>query len=526
MEDVLAYWPFWFEHNKEWILSGVLRERGSRSKMPERSSPALFVAGGASERGRRPVTDDQKIKQIFPVLVEALTNESEWVRDSAVLALGKLGTPEVVDLLIARLSDPQPDVREDALLALGLTGRKEALVPLMQALQGSDLNTKAFASLGLALLGIRDVKTVMLEEYNGLVRNPKGEEAAACLAVALGMLGDESVVDALAQPIATSKSKHLKVYICQALSRIGGDSARTWLLRAFADRDAAVKAAGALGLGNFPESGVIGKLLKNGLKDGDRSTSLFTVVSLGRIGKSLLPDDGLRRKMVKELKEVAEKPQAEKYRAMYATLALAIMGDDAANDFFVEFLSRENRTKYSQETHSAMAMAMGLLEYRPAVRDLKEIVSRGRVEDDYRGYAAFALGIMGDEGSKETILKTIREDKKRSDLMRSCAWAIGLLGDRSDVPVLIDLLKMEGGGGKHQVRGAAAIAIGLIGDSSAVNPLLKIAKDDPENSNRAFAIAALGCLIDKDPVPRIPQLFMNIHYREELDVVTQVLANL
>ena len=78
----------------------------------------------------------------------------------------------------------------------------------------------------------------------------------------------------------------------------------------------------------------------------------------------------------------------------------------------------------------------------------------------------------------------------------------------------------------HEVRGAAALAIGLIGDGSAVEPLVDIARKDSDSSNRAFAIAALGCLVDRNPVPRMPQMFRNVHYREHFPIMREVLSNL
>jgi hypothetical protein len=51
-------------------------------------------------------------------------------------------------------------------------------------------------------------------------------------------------------------------------------------------------------------------------------------------------------------------------------------------------------------------------------------------------------------------------------------------------------------------------------------------QNDPNSENRAFAIAALGCLIDKSPTPRIPQLFANLHYRVQLPEIREILTNL
>ena len=76
------------------------------------------------------------------------------------------------------------------------------------------------------------------------------------------------------------------------------------------------------------------------------------------------------------------------------------------------------------------------------------------------------------------------------------------------------------------MRGAAVLAIGLIGDGSAVDPLVKIVREDPNSENRAFAIAALGCLVDSQPLPRIPELFKNVHYRRDFGIMREVLNNL
>ena len=90
---------------------------------------------------------------------------------------------------------------------------------------------------------------------------------------------------------------------------------------------------------------------------------------------------------------------------------------------------------------------------------------------------------------------------------------------------LIDVLKRDDKR-YHEVRGAAAIGIGLIGDSSAVQPLVAIAKGDSNASNQAFAIVALGCLIDREPVPRTAQIFTNVHYRKQIPVMKEVMMNL
>jgi HEAT repeat protein len=523
--DQKKFWTFWFEHNKEGILAELLRARAAQGAISPGSS-TYFFQGRSGGRSLTPVTAEQKTEIILPVLQEACTHKSNWVRDAAVLALGKLGDEKGLEYILGRMkNDPDSDVVENSLLALGLSGlEKKAFSPLMKQMKSKDRRIKTFAALGLALLRNSAATRILMPQYTDAVRR-KHDELASCLAIAIGQLGEEADVPDLAKPMKMRGREKLKVHVCQALGQIGGKKAKEILSRALSDR-VPVQAAAVLALSRFPDSKIAGKLLdKGGLKSGDNQVKGFACVALGRIGAALPENDGMRKKISAALKKEAEGPQKNLYSAMYASLGLAIMGSDISNAYFEEYLDKKHRSKYRDENHSSMALAAGLLDMADIANKLRDIVRKGDIDQDYRGYAAFSLGIMGDGDSKQQISAAMKKNKKRAHLLRSGCWAIGLMGDASDVPMLIEILKTEENG-MHEVRGAAAIAIGLIGDASAVEPLVKIAKNDPVTSNRAFAIAALGCLIDKDPVPRMAQLFDTINYRERYDVVKDVLQNL
>ena len=89
---------------------------------------------------------------------------------------------------------------------------------------------------------------------------------------------------------------------------------------------------------------------------------VFALHSLARILPDL-PDPEIVRE---ELFDRATKPPKNAYTAMHASLALGIAGDRCANEFHLEYLSGRNRSKFRQENHSAMAMALGLTRHRGA----------------------------------------------------------------------------------------------------------------------------------------------------------------
>jgi len=520
--DVLAYWPFWFEHNKEWLLSEHLTSRAAAAMIPIASSTFYFSAVGDT-RVLTPVSKEQKERVIFTYLVDAARHgKTAWCRDAAVMAMGKLGIPEVVPYLEERVRlDRDLDVREDALLALGLTRQQAAFKPLMAAL--GDPRYKSYAALGLGLLGHKEAVGPLLKEYKTAIKARNQQDVAACFAVAIGALADDSHVDALAEPLKRpSGNATLKVFICQALGRIDSEKARKWLIRALSSKQPDVKAAAILSLAEFQDKQVF-KVLTGG-KTSDRMSKVFTQVALARFAQDLDEKDKMRKFIGNMLRESAEKPQKDIYAAMYAAVGLAMMGDPNSAQFFLQSLESDKR-RLGMENRTSMAIALGILGERGAVGLLRNEVRKG--EPDMQGYSALALGILGEVGAKDVIRRELESSRGKAQVQRPACWALGLLGDRSDVDLLIKVLKFSGTD-KHSVRGAAAIAIGLIGDASAVDKLMKIAKRDRNTSNRAFAIAALGCLIDKDAVPRLPQLFMNTNYRriKDVPVIRNSLRNL
>ena len=60
----------------------------------------------------------------MPALIQALKDKREIVRYNVAIALGRIGS---VDVLIQALKDPDEDVRGNAVQALGKIGTPEAL---------------------------------------------------------------------------------------------------------------------------------------------------------------------------------------------------------------------------------------------------------------------------------------------------------------------------------------------------------------------------------------------------------------
>jgi HEAT repeat protein len=68
-------------------------------------------------------------------------------------------------------------------------------------------------------------------------------------------------------------------------------------------------------------------------------------------------------------------------------------------------------------------------------------------------------------------------------------------------------------------RGAAVTALAMIRDGESIGRIQGlIGASDPKT--RALAIAALGCLADKDEQPALAELFENANFRKDNQVPT------
>ncbi len=116
-----------------------------------------------------------------------------------------------------------------------------------------------------------------------------------------------------------------------------------------------------------------------------------------------------------------------------------------------------------------------------------------------RGHLAIALGVLGDEDSREELRKVLRSSRFQPELHWSVAVALGLLGDSRVTGSLVDTLQRAKSG---MARAAAASALGTVGDRSSLGPLVELVTDEQENDPaRAFGIVGLGILCDDDPLP-------------------------
>ena len=220
--------------------------------------------------------------------------------------------------------------------------------------------------------------------------------------------------------------------------------------------------------------------------------------------------------------EIALADKKDRVRSQYANLALAMCDgfDKDCRRFFTETLDGTPQ----KDMASALAISASLGNLGMAAPALTQWVGDAGVDSKARGYAAMAMGILG-QRQGDDVAKALRDAYAKDEdanLRRGVVLGLGFVGDRDDVPFLLDVIaKADSQALSRYTRGSAATALGMIRDGESIARIAGL-MSRPDPITRAYAIAALGCVGDKDPVPAMTKLFENCNFRRTfptLDVV-------
>ena len=144
-------------------------------------------------------------KRATPALIDALGDDDDLVRLSAINSLGELGDKSAVPYLIEALNDQNDDDTNFVVEALGKLGDKRASFPLQKVFKASESYDRVSAALALAKVGGMFYKeqsvTTLIEILNDDASNTQGRAAEA-----LAEIGDERGVSALIDALNNNRN--------------------------------------------------------------------------------------------------------------------------------------------------------------------------------------------------------------------------------------------------------------------------------------------------------------------------------
>ena len=508
-------WESWWAANKEFHLQ--LHER-------MRETPDITPGNGdgpdvqAALRARRMREDALRRAELLPFFLGALEDDSFEVRTAAAIALGKLGNDEALPgLLHALEKDSHKDVRDSALIAIGMVGAEHTVPRLVDVLSDNKAETRhrGFAAFGLGLTANDDAKEMLLRYarrqgprlINGAIRPPQLD---ASVFVALGLTEDKRAVPILEAAIDGRRYDELvKSFAVLALGRLNDRTTMPRLIELLNGReDVNLRRSAAVALGRVAHSAdaeAVGSLLQNLKTDIDPSVRHFCAVALGRMADARLKAELLK---VFEKGRVADQPMV--------ALALGVARHGGAAPLIRKTLAATRQPSARGAYCIALAL-MGDTTAAPLIE--AQLTQKGDIW--LPGYAALSLGMLRNRTSADLIRERLGQTNDPR-LKMNLAVALGLLHDPEARRFLTETVE---GDSTIYERGSAAMALGVLRMNKAVPVLKRVYENKKEQEMvRAFAVVALGVLVDPSHLPKLSRFSIDSNYTIGIDPLNEVLS--
>ncbi len=559
-------WQTWWEFNKEPFL--LLRK--VESNVPITGSDDFYLGTRRAEArvDMLAPTDIDLRDRIVPALGKLLTTErNRDIQSACLVALGKVGRDgpgvELETTLAALIARDDQEVRETAVLALGIAGRGKAL-PILSALvrgdgEGKRLSdraevgdrTRAFAAYGLGLLALRSDDGACKQQVHDLLwpllqdKELKNRDLRTAAVTALGLLRAdpdrsahkrlvwqtvEELLDWYQEDLGRGDElvqAHAPVAIARLLGRGSSPLHQRCkehfaaILNASQRRSIPILQSAALAIGmlgmpieEHADDAPFARALQQHYEHGhDRQARYFSLMALGRIGGA--SNRAWLLGAYERSNKGTERP--------WVALALGLVADAALrrgdlDTTVAQLLLDDLQAIQNDDVRAALAVALGLTGYQPAVHTVLRLLHDHEGEERQAAYYCVSLALLGDSTSVPSLTAILERSLRRPFLLQQAAVALGILGDREATMRLLGMLKSSE---SVAVLAALATAIGQIGDRRSIEPLVTMAGDaELTKLGRAFVAAALGGIGDKDPMPWNVPLSKDCNYAAAVDTLT------
>jgi hypothetical protein len=382
------------------------------------------------------------------------------MRGLAALALGLLDASSSVPILLqqARSATTPREVAASCVLALGLHASRALQVAqeLLAMLRDPQLDREVKAQIPIAMQRLpAQAARPLLTQLVKMLQNPKNSnELRRSLAISLGNLAtveDTEVISALQRALKEDRDIMVHHFACIALGRISEQQ------EPLATSEA---------LAAYKE--IAGQLLRELRFPRERGAQAFAGLAIGLFLRG--PD-------------VAEMQWSKRQKI---------------GDLLLQKLRETFDQAADPSTRGALAIGLGLAGDAQAPPLLRRAL-RSTKNPPLQGHLALGLGLLGDRSALEELRPLVHRKGMTQEYRLDVVRALALLRDRESPEMLVQLLTEA-----RDLPGAAAAAkgLGLVGDRQAAAPLLELVQRPREQDvRRAFGVVALGLLAEKTPVP-------------------------
>jgi HEAT repeat protein len=411
--------------------------------------------------------------------------KDKFIREQAVEALAKIGSPQAVKALTSVLNNEKSDGRFHVAMVLGELGNSQGIQTLITALDNEDANVKVWAAEALERIGnpqgmkalmsflnhengndgnVRLRSVEVLEEIGSshavealiLALNDKESYVRVRAVIALEKIGDPEGLKALTSTLKDEDS-HARFHAAMTLRKSGNSQAVEVLTSALKNENLFDRGEAAVVLGEIGNPKAVPALI-SALNDEDSNVRVRAAWPLYNIGSP----EGLEA-LISALKD------EEPYFRRWAAVALGEIGDSQAEEALI-FALKDNDSNVRLEAAKALCKIGSPQGDQALISALSEENSDTRIE------AAKALEKIGIPQGFPVLISALND--KNSYVRVEAAEALGEIGSPQAAQALISALKDE----DSKVKLQALSALGEIGNPQEMEePLISALSDEDWN---------------------------------------------
>ena len=422
---------------------------------------------------------------------------TERAQEAAGLALGQVSDREAIPLLCAALGYPEPHARSGAALALRKICSAKAVPALLEAVRHSDVATRRAAVSALAEIGDRSAKdalTTMLSEPDDQIRS---------IAVGgLGRIGTEAVLIPILAALH-DENPQVQWEAAEALGTIRDLDSIELLLSALEENSTFIRQSIVEALGRIGHPDALEPLFQLADDDPDLQVRLSASQSLVMLG-----DERGRQRIARTFNA----PNSNTRRL--AAIALGFIGDSRSTDTLVESgaqLEKQGSTPQERHLRVRVIAALGSLgpEIVPALLKYHEEGSTAIKRAAHESLVAIGAPASG------PLVGVLNNHSDPSVRARALQILVEI-GDPGAVPA-IERVLVRSSSKPHLLRFlqtlffiqnrsfqlAALRALGELGQGRSAQPILEIARFDPDPEIRKGAFRALSVIGQPDSIGKL-----------------------
>jgi len=500
-------WETWWARNRYQFL-GVPTKVSPSPSSKDRDDASL-----------REYVKSQACGLIRPYLTSSLAD----LKKAAILGLARMNDTHSLQSITNALTENTQTIRDTALLALGLIKSPMARFPLLHlavnkksAAQRFLKQPKApehlqtFALISLTLNKTNNIAPILRSII--LSKNSSAQVKAMALEC-LGQVGGPDGIRLLTDLLKDKKNMadDLTASAITGLVKTNDPKSLPYLEKCLPSQSNPMVRSAVLGLGRLAPSGD-NRLVKRiyGLyrASKDRAIRGFCLIALGRIGGSLAIEHLDHELLTSKSSDCG-----------WACLGMGLALRETYQKNMVDRLLNKAENDAKRTVRSAALIGLGLVGDKKTVPPIILILQKGG-DATVRCYAAMALGMIKDERALPCLRKSLFEETSPNVISQS-ALALALMQDTQSIELLMDLLLSSN---NIRVKTFVSLGLSIMGDEEAYDLVSKALKNkDLEENTKIYCIELLSKLVSGKNIPYLDPFIAGSNFACEFPMVNDLL---